>query len=141
MNLIIKRTFRAFALTKDLIENLSEEDLTLSLPDLPSNKIGEQIWCIIGARESYFNAIKQESWAGFSCSLKSATSKAEIIMSLDASSKKISDYLENHDLNYIQLEFLMDILEHEIQHHGQLIRYVYGNKLKFPKSWNERYTV
>jgi hypothetical protein len=35
----------------------------------------------------------------------------------------------------------MDLLEHELQHHGQLIRYVYGNKLEFPESWKKRYTV
>jgi hypothetical protein len=33
------------------------------------------------------------------------------------------------------------LLEHEIQHHGQLIRFVYGNRLSFPESWNQRYTV
>jgi hypothetical protein len=37
------------------------------------------------------------------------------------------------------LAFLL--LEHEVQHHGQLIRYVYANGLTFPGSWNERYTV
>ena len=34
-----------------------------------------------------------------------------------------------------------DLLEHEVQHHGQLIRYVYGNRLSFPGSWKRRYTV
>ena len=32
-------------------------------------------------------------------------------------------------------------LEHEVQHHGQLIRFVYGNALTFPESWHDRYTV
>lgn len=40
-----------------------------------------------------------------------------------------------------QIELGFDLLEHEIQHHGQLIRYVYGNGLSFPGSWNKRYTV
>ena len=40
---------------------------------------------------------------------------------------------------YTKLRFAL--LEHEVQHHGQLIRFVYGNKLSFPESWNKRYTV
>ena len=36
---------------------------------------------------------------------------------------------------------LVTLLEHEVQHHGQLIRYVYANGLSFPASWSERYTV
>lgn len=141
MQLIMKRVMRSFALTKDLVESLSVEDLKLFLKDLPSNRIGDQLWCVVGARESYLNAIRQESWAGFSCSLKDPTSKDEVLKCLESSAKNISDYLHSNELKDKQLEFLMDILEHELQHHGQLIRYVYGNKLQFPKSWNERYTV
>lgn len=40
-----------------------------------------------------------------------------------------------------QIEFAFNLLEHEIQHHGQLIRFVYGNGLTFPESWHTRYTV
>jgi len=141
MKLIIERIKRAFQLTRDLIENLREEDLNFSLPELPSNKIGEQIWCIIGARESYFNAIEQGSWQGFSCSLKDASSIVDILNCLNSSSDKMLTYLNGNKLDETQLGFIFDVLEHEIQHHGQLIRYVYGNKLQFPKSWNERYTV
>ena len=35
----------------------------------------------------------------------------------------------------------LDLLEHETQHQGQLIRYVYGLKYKFPKSWAERWAL
>ncbi|MBK8233243.1 MAG: hypothetical protein IPK72_22375 [Candidatus Eisenbacteria bacterium] len=38
-------------------------------------------------------------------------------------------------------ELALDLLEHEVQHHGQLIRFVYGNGLTFPESWKVRYTV
>jgi len=141
MSIIVKHIQRAFSLTRDLVENLEDSSLKLNLAELPSNTIAEQLWCIIGARESYFKAIKQGSWQGFSCSLKDATSQQEILSCLDSSSGSYTSYLEDATLDDTQLNFLIDILEHEIQHHGQLIRYVYGNKLKFPKSWNERYTV
>jgi len=44
-------------------------------------------------------------------------------------------------LNDTQVSLAFDLLEHETQHHGQLIRFVYGNGLTFPASWNKRYTV
>lgn len=40
-----------------------------------------------------------------------------------------------------QTDFLFTLLEHEVMHHGQLIRYIYGNILRFPDSWTDRYTV
>ena len=44
-------------------------------------------------------------------------------------------------MEMIILEYLFALLEHEVQHHGQLIRYCYGNKIAFPQSWHDRYTV
>ncbi|WP_026477703.1 hypothetical protein [Alkaliphilus transvaalensis] len=60
---------------------------------------------------------------------------------LNNSAEDSLDFLNNTELNEKQTELLLALLEHEIQHHGQLIRYFYGNELIFPKSWNERYTV
>jgi len=141
MNLIIQKIERAFSLTQDLTAYLDEAHLGLDLPDLPSNKIGEQLWCMIGARESYLNAIKSEKWVGFACSLEDTTSKPAILAALTQSQQAVIEFITTTTLNNTQAYFLLDLLEHEIQHHGQLIRYVYGNKLDFPKSWNERYTV
>jgi hypothetical protein len=49
---------RAFGLTSDLVAHLTEDALGLDLPDLPSNQISGQLWCVVGARESYTKAIK-----------------------------------------------------------------------------------
>lgn len=141
MELLNQKLKRAFDLTVDLAESLSQEHLKLKLPDLPSNSIGHQFWCVIGARESFFNAIQQDKWIGFDCSLSDPTSKNEIIHCLNSTSNDLQTYLSEHELSETQLDFLLNLLEHEIQHHGQLIRYIYGNRLKFPQSWNERYTV
>ncbi|MFN4151258.1 MAG: hypothetical protein ACK4IX_09965 [Candidatus Sericytochromatia bacterium] len=141
MEILIKKVIRAFNLTSDLVNNLSDEQLVLTISDLPSNKIGEQFWCIIGARESYLRAIENSKWSGFTCSLKSINSKIEIKDCLDKSLNNTISFLKDNDLSEIQLDILLDLLEHEVQHHGQLIRYFYSNKLDFPKSWNDRYTV
>ena len=139
--MIKNKIVRAFNLTQDLAAHLDETHLNLDLPDLPSNTIGEQFWCMIGARESYLKAMISEKWMGFACSLKDTTSKPMIVEALTQSHQAMTEFISGTTLNEPQANFLLDLLEHEIQHHGQLIRYVYGNKLDFPESWNQRYTV
>lgn len=141
MNLVNEKIVRTFSLTHDLAAHLDEAHLRLDLPDLPSNSIGEQFWCVIGARESYLEAIKNGKWLGFACSLKDTTSKPGVLEALEKSQQAVTQCLQTTPLNETQTNFLLDLLEHEIQHHGQLIRYMYGNKLEFPKSWQARYTV
>ena len=141
MKVLIGRLHKAFDLTFDVADSIPTGDLQLKLKDLPSNTIGEQLWCIVGARESYLNAIRNERWMGFSCSLDDTTSKNKILTCLKKSAEESLDFLNSTELQEKQLELLLLMLEHEVQHHGQLIRYFYGNKLAFPKSWSERYTV
>ncbi|MFZ1991671.1 MAG: hypothetical protein WAW96_18095 [Alphaproteobacteria bacterium] len=134
------RLDRAFRLTQDLFAHLDEASLKLDLPNVPSNSIAGQVWCIVGARESYTKAIAAGEWKGFACSLKEPGKKQSVLAALD-SSRAALDAIDFFKLTEKQSEITLDLLEHEIQHHGQLIRYVYANKLSFPKSWNERYTV
>jgi len=141
MSQILKnRLERAFALTADLITHLEESALGLDLPNLPSNRISGQVWCIVGARESYAAAIEMGAWQGFSCSVKTPGERTAVLAALHSSAVRLSG-IDFESLSDRQLELGFDLLEHEIQHHGQLIRYVYGNRLSFPSSWNRRYTV
>jgi hypothetical protein len=131
---------RAFELTHDLFEHLDQAHLQLDLPGLKSNKIASQIWCVVGARESYLQGIQHGAWQGFSCSLKSPGEKQAVLDALLTTRKHLME-LDFASLSDAQLELAISLLEHEVQHHGQLIRYVYANGLSFPKSWNQRYTV
>ena len=141
MNQILKaKLIQAFQLTHDLSVHLEEESLSLDLPNLPSNRISGQIWCIVGARESYIKAIEAGGWQGFSCSLTEPREKQSVLKVLETTQKHL-DELEFANLTEAQLELALLLLEHEVQHHGQLIRFVYGNGLSFPDSWNKRYTV
>lgn len=141
MEILIKRLHKAFDLTLDLVHAMTTDDLKLKLKGMPSNTIGEQLWCIIGTRESYLKAIINRGWVDFSCSLDDITSKDKVMLCLKKSAEDSLKYLNKFELNEVQIELLLLLLEHEILHHGQLIRYIYANKLIFPKSWNERYTV
>ena len=121
-----------------MAKELNTNNLLSKLPNLKSNKIGEQFWCIIGARESYLRAIENREWLGFSCSLKDCFSTTEVIQKLKETNLQLNK-IEN--LNAKQTKILMDLYTHEIQHHGQLIRFCYALEIKFPKSWNLAYTV
>ena len=141
MNQLLKtRLDRSFQLTHDLVVHLEEAALNLDLPNLPSNRIAGQLWCIVGARESYTRAIEAGGWRGFSCSLKTPKVKQSVLEALEATHQRLNE-LDFSGLSEAQLELAFALLEHEVQHHGQLIRFVYGNGLTFPASWNKRYTV
>ncbi len=131
---------QSFKLTHDLVVHLEEEALTFDLPNLPSNQIAGQLWCVVGARESYLKAIQIGGWKGFSCSLTTPREKPSVLAALEATHKQL-EAIDFADLTDAQLDLAFTLLEHEVQHHGQLIRFVYGNKLTFPESWNKRYTV
>lgn len=131
---------RAFKLTYDLVGRLDETSLSLDLPSLPSNRIAGQLWCIVGARESYTKAIETGGWKGFSRSLTTPRVKQSVLAALEATHKQMNE-IDFVDLTDLQIELAFTLLEHEVQHHGQLIRFVYGNGITFPASWNKRYTV
>lgn len=131
---------RSFKLTHDLVGHLDEESLSLDLPGLPSNRISGQLWCIVGARESYLKAVEAGGWQGFACSLTSPQVKQSVLAALEATHKRLGE-IGFADLTNAQVDLAFDLLEHEVQHHGQLIRFVYGNGLTFPDSWHKRYTV
>lgn len=131
---------RSFTLTHDLVTHQDETSLNLDLPNLPSNRIAGQLWCIVGARESYTRAIKAGGWQGFSCSLTEPRVKQSVLAALEESHKQMNE-IDFTELSDSQIGLAFDLLEHEVQHHGQLIRFVYGNGLTFPDSWNKRYTV
>ena len=135
-----ERLARSFRLTHDLVTHLDETSLNLDLPNLPSNRIAGQLWCIVGARESYTKAIETSGCKGFSCSLTTPRVKQSVLAALDTTYEQLNE-IDFTELTDVQIELAFDLLEHEIQHHGQLIRFAYGNGLTFPDSWKKRYTV
>lgn len=134
------KLIRAFRLTYDLVLNLDDACMNLDLPALPSNRIAGQLWCIVGARESYLRAIEFGEWKGFSCSLSTPKIKQSVLVTLEETENKLHG-IDFTGLSDVQIDLAFNLLEHEIQHHGQLIRFVYANGLTFPESWHERYTV
>ena len=135
----IKALFRAH---QELAEILPNEAFGQKL-SIPSNTIGGQFWCLVGARESYTKAIKENGWAGFSCSMpqEDTNNKEKVLNSLIKTAQDFEQALKGVEWTNNRDDLLLDLLEHETQHQGQLIRYVYGLKYKFPKSWTERWAL
>jgi hypothetical protein len=79
-------------------------------------------------------------WQGFSCSLATPKIKQSVLATLEETEKHLNE-INFLGLTEVQIDLAFNLLEHEIQHHGQLIRFVYANKLTFPESWHKRYTV
>lgn len=143
-NIIAQRLNIAQHLYADLLSFISETNLASKLPNLPSNTFGQQLWCVVGARESYTKAIAAGNWQGFSCSLKndSIYVRAEVTAALQRSANELNGMLSKiESLTDGQYSLTFQLLEHEVQHQGQLIRYLYGLKLGVPASWKARYNL
>jgi uncharacterized damage-inducible protein DinB len=137
-----ERINKVFELYDELATFLEEASYSSKLADLPSNTIGQQLWCVIGARESYLRGIQKGKWDGFSCSLPGAmtANKEAVSLALRRSAEKAEQFIgELRSMTESQERLAFELLEHEVQHQGQLIRYLYGLKLGVPKSWKERY--
>lgn len=108
----------------------------------PSNSIGAQFWCLVGARESYGCAFEAGAWKGFSCSLKDIKAPDAVRDALATSQASLMTQIEAAvEIDAARQAILLDLIEHEAQHHGQLIRYFYANGMTFPEAFAKRYAL
>jgi hypothetical protein len=142
--LIEERLLGSFELYTDLVETVPEDSLALKLPGMRSNTLGAQLWCVVGARESFAGAIRSGAWPGFTCSLSAdETREREAVRAaLSRSAEHVQAALRDADLSDDdRLRFALRLLEHEAAHQGQVIRYLYGLRLPIPARWAERYAL
>ena len=137
-----ERFERSFRMYRDLVGAVGSDALGRRLGDLRSNTVGAQLWCVVGARESYSRAIEAGAWSGFSCSLDDTADPAKVRAALTGSEDQVRavlDVLDSGDA--ARWGLALDLLEHEAAHQGQLIRYIYGLDLPIPASWKRRYAL
>jgi uncharacterized damage-inducible protein DinB len=140
--IVIDNLRQGFERWRELAEALPDDAFRTELP-LPSNSIGSQFWCLVGARESYTRAIVNGAWAGFSCSLGKSDieNRAGILAGLESSEAQFAAAVIGLEWDAAREEILLKLLEHEVQHQGQMIRYVYGLGYSFPESWKQRWAL
>src|SRR5690606_674841 len=136
---IKNRLFKVIKETNEFFKHMNVLELKSKLNGLPSNTVGSQAWCIIGARESYMNAYVTGKWVGFNCSLNEIYDKDKVNQKLVETAKMVEDLLMLHPDK--SEDMLMELIEHEAMHHGQLIRYAYANRILFPQSWIHKYAL
>lgn len=144
---VVQRLIDRMHTYEELAELLTDQALAAELP-VRSNSIGGQLWCVVGARESYARAIVAGRWSGFTCSLTAdgARRRDDVLRALRSSAGEVREVArgpasEGDDWTDAQEGWLLDLLEHEAQHQGQLIRYIYGLGLTFPESWKRRWAL
>lgn len=132
-----ERFLESFGLYDDLARELPEASLAMKLPGIASNTIGAQLWCVVGARESFAGAIRSGAWPGFTCSLTAAETREldAVTAALSRSAEQVLAAVDDVDANDDdRFRFVLRLLEHEAAHQGQLIRYLYGLRLSIPVS-------
>lgn len=143
-DLLRRRLSRADTLYLDLVDVLTAEQLGSRLADLPSDTLGHQLWCVLGARESYPRAARAGEWQGFTSPVaaEELTDAAALRRALEATAVEVDAWVaeipaDDED----SLAYALALLEHETQHHGQLIRYLYGLGVPRPESWRRQYAL
>jgi len=124
----------------DLAADLPAETLASHLGELRSNTIGQQLWCVVGGRETWAKAIPGAEWPGFKSSLADPNDPAQVRAALTSSAAEIRAVLVP-GLSEASEELALGLLEHEAGHAGQLLRYVLGLRLEAPPSWNEYFAL
>jgi hypothetical protein len=145
VNDLLRRRFeRSNTLYLDFLDTVPDSRLGSRLADLPSDTIGHQLWCVLGARESYPRAAQAGRWQGF-------TSPVTAEQTTDAAALRSAFVQTAADLDaWIaglaaddeeSLRYVLALLEHETQHQGQLIRYLYGLGIDRPHTWQQQYAL
>ena len=132
-----------FALYAELVEALGESELRRSLP-VPSNPIGMQLWCVVGARETWTRALETGTWGPFRCSIASFedTSKRRVVArALSTSAVAFRDAATARADDATRIDLKLGLLEHESQHLGQLLRYLLGLGIEPPPGWKKRFAL
>lgn len=142
MKLFRERLADANRLYLDLIETLGSAELNSRLPGVRSSAISNHFWCVVGARESYTRAAQAGSWQGFASSLTEPVNPDAVRAALTSSAALVDAWLsEVTTTDEYGANMAFNLLEHEAQHHGQLIRYLYGLPLPIPESWAKKYAL
>lgn len=136
-------------MTYDYLAVLSPTDLSLRLPFPESQDLLYQLWCMVGAHESYLRELQAGSWQGFSCSLDALQDYTleAIARQMRTSDQAMAALLGEMDLEALmtdgrhKYEVVQRMIEHEMHHHGQLIAFLYCHHLPIPESWARKWAL
>ncbi len=134
-DLIVKNLAARFRAYDELLTDLDDAALQQRI-DVPKHKnLLEHLWCVVGARESYAQAIEVGQWQGFACSM-TQYSHADFSEALRSSAEAVTLAIDGvDDWNEPRQQLLATLSEHEVMHEGQIIRHMYALGKTLPDSW------
>lgn len=141
--LIDARLEAVFRLYDELVASLDGAQLRQSLP-VPSNPIGMQLWCVVGARETWARAMEKGTWGPFGCSIASfedAHKHGLVTQALARSASAFREAALATAADETRTDFKLGLLEHESQHLGQILRYILGLGIEPPPGWKKRFAL
>ncbi|MBN9215933.1 MAG: hypothetical protein ABS62_05305 [Microbacterium sp. SCN 70-200] len=140
--LLRRRLAASSGLYRDFAAQLTPELLAARLPGVRSAPVWNQLWCVIAARESYERWARAGAWQGFECTLTETGDPGAVHAALESSGEAMDAWVAGLDAeDEASWAIALHLLEHETQHHGQLIRYLYGVPITLPRSWIEAYAL
>lgn len=136
-NVIVKKLQDVFHMNNEFIQVIEEQSLKLRITDARSNTIGSQLACVARARDAYTKSILNDvtfSWKpDFPYEDRYDQMKlSQHLIEKSAEFVRVFELFENWSDN--QLDLMIDLIGHEFLHQGQLVRYIYANKLSMPKT-------
>ena len=143
-HLLRRRLERSNTLYLDFVDTIPSEHLGSHLRDLPSDTIGHQLWCVLGARESFPTAARAGEWQGFTSPVdRDGTADAATLRTaFTQTAADVDAWVAAIDAaDEDSLRYVLALLEHETQHQGQLIRYLYGLGIDRPHTWQQQYAL
>ena len=145
MNELLRRRLeRANTLYLDLLDTVPAEHLGSRLPGLPSDTVGHQLWCVLGARVSFPLAARAGEWQGFSSPIDrdGSADAAAVRAAFVQTAADVDEWVAGIDAaDEDSLRYVLALLEHETMHQGQLIRYLYGLGIDRPHTWQQQYAL
>jgi hypothetical protein len=136
-------------LTYDYLDLLDAAQLELTLPFPESKSLGYQFWCMVGAHESYLKKLEHGAWQGFASSLDQF---AQVTPDVIKQQMRQADETMHALLQRIDLAqplksgqpgygVVMQMIKHEMHHHGQLINFMFCHHLPIPASWHDEWAL
>ena len=127
----VTHRFRSY---DDLIAAIESRQLRQKL-DAPRHKsLLEHLWCVVGARESYAQALSTGAWGGFACSMTQQHSRRSRGQAQGLRRGRTRSHRVGRRLDQRARPTAHELDEREVMHEGGIIPHMYAFELDIPAS-------
>ena len=132
--ILLRNLAQRFESYNDLMQHIDDNTLGDRLGVPRDKNVRENLWCIVGTRESFAQAIAADSPLDWKCSMQQFD-RADFIAALAESAASFLESVASVAAwSDHQADLLARIVEHEAMHEGQIIRQVWGLEKTLPES-------